>query len=192
MLAVASRKASHIEWREGTAEALPFEDASFDAVVSQFGLMFFPNKDDAISEMLRVLRPSGHLAVAVWDSLENTPGYAALTGLLSRLFGATAAESLVVPYAMGDTEVLSSTFASAGVPDVQIATLDGTARHPSIRAWMHVDIKGWTLADKLDDEQFESLVVEAEHDLARFVTSAGTVEFSSPAHIVTVTKTGVG
>ena len=84
MLAVARREAPEIEWRKGAAEALPFADDGFDAVVSQFGLMFFADQAKAIREMRRVLRPGGRLAVAVWDSLANTPGYAAMTALLQR------------------------------------------------------------------------------------------------------------
>lgn len=68
MLAVAGRKAPHVEWRQGRAEDLPFESQSFDRVVSQFGLMFFADRR-AVQEMVRVLRPGGHLAVAVWGRL---------------------------------------------------------------------------------------------------------------------------
>ena len=64
MLDVARRKAPRIDWREASVEAIPFEDAAFDAVVSQFGLMFVEDKARAIREMVRVLRPAGRLAVA--------------------------------------------------------------------------------------------------------------------------------
>src|SRR5215831_16582765 len=63
MLAVASQRNPGITWQEGTAEALPYPDASFDAVVSQFGLMLFGDRLRGLGEMLRVLRPGGHLAV---------------------------------------------------------------------------------------------------------------------------------
>jgi SAM-dependent methyltransferase len=66
MLQVAKRKAPAIEWRQGRAESLPFEAHSFDATVSQFGLMFFEDRRAALQEMARVLKPGGHLAVAVW------------------------------------------------------------------------------------------------------------------------------
>jgi ubiquinone/menaquinone biosynthesis C-methylase UbiE len=188
MLAVARRKAPQIDWRESSAEALDFDDASFDAVVSQFGLMFFQDKPRAIGEVLRVLRPGGRFAIAVWDSHDRVPGYAALSKLLGRMFGDEAAESLGAPHSLGDTEVLSSLFSAAGAPDVQIETLDGTARYPSIRDWMHVDVRGWTLADQIDDAQFERLVSEAEKELARFVTSDGKVEFSLSAHIAAAIK----
>ncbi len=188
MLAVASRKAPEIEWRQSPAEALGFDDDVFDAVVSQFGMMFFQDKQSAIREIVRVLRPGGCFAIAVWDALERVPGYLALGQLLSRLFGDKDAESLRAPYSLGDTEALSSLFSTAGVPDVKITTLDGTVRYPSVRDWMHVDIHGWTLSDQIDDAQFELLVSEGAKDFAHLVTADGAVEFSSPAHIVTATK----
>jgi SAM-dependent methyltransferase len=55
-----------IDWREGDAEALPFEDAAFDVVLSQYGHMFAPRPDVAIGEMLRVLKPGGTIAFSTW------------------------------------------------------------------------------------------------------------------------------
>lgn len=83
MLTVARRKAPTITWVSAPAEALPFVDASFDAVVSQAALMFFADKIQALREILRVLRPGGRLTIAVWDELDHAPGYAALTRLLA-------------------------------------------------------------------------------------------------------------
>lgn len=188
MLAVARRKAPQIEWWQGVAEALPFEAGRFDAVVSQFGLMFFENKAAAIAEMVRVLRPGGHLAVAVWDALQNTPGYATMVDLLQRLFGPAAADGLRAPFSLGDVAALRSLFSQAGLPDVTITTYPGTAGFPSIQAWAYTDIKGWVLADMLDDTQFNRLLEEAEQVLRPFVTAEGRVAFSAPAHIVTFTK----
>jgi len=188
MLAVARRKAPHIEWRQGRAEALPFDDASFDAVVSQFGLMFFEDRSAALREMMRVLRPGGRMTVAVWDSIDRIPGYAAVTGLLQRLFGEPAADALRMPFTLGDPQDLRSLFADAGIPTVRITTQRGTARFPSIESWMYTDVKGWTLADMIDDAQFGQLLEEARRVLRRFVTADGTVAFDSAAHIITATK----
>ncbi len=55
-----------VEWKEGDAEALPFADGSFDAVLSQFGHMFAPRPEIAAQEMLRVLKPGGRIAFASW------------------------------------------------------------------------------------------------------------------------------
>ncbi|RMF02717.1 MAG: methyltransferase domain-containing protein [Chloroflexi bacterium] len=187
MLAVARRKAPHIEWQSGPAEDLPFENYSFDAVVSQFGLMFFEDRQAALAEMKRVLRPGGRLAVAVWDSLGNTPAYATVTDLLQRLFGDEAANALRAPFKLGDTALLQSLFSQVGVPNAKITTVEGAARFPSIEAWVTTDVKGWTLADMIDEAQFQQLLVEAKKALQPFVTSNGSVAFTSPAHIVTAT-----
>jgi hypothetical protein len=66
--------------------------------------------------------------------------------------------------------------------------MHGDARFPSIRAWMHTDVRGWTLADKLDDEQFELLATEAELEMSRFVNADGSVRFDAPALIVSARK----
>jgi SAM-dependent methyltransferase len=188
MLEVARGKEPSVEWRRGRAEALPFESETFDAVVSQFGLMFFEDQGAALREMMRVLRSGGRLAVAVWGPLGESPGYAAMMELLQRLFGDTAANALRAPFALGDVRVLRSTFAAAGLPDVAVATCEGSARFPSLRSWIYTDVKGWTLADMIDEEQFERLVRAAERDLARFVAADGTVAFRCPAHVVTTRK----
>ena len=185
MLAVAESKAPQIEWRQGRAESLPFEDGWFDAVVSQFGLMFFEDRQAAIREMIRVLRPGGHLAVAVWDTLEHTPGYAAMVDLLQRLFGEEVANGLRAPYNLGDTQTLAALFGDAGLPAAEITTQPGTVRFPSIESWVYTDIKGWVLADAVDEAQFALLLKEAEQALSSFVSDDGGVAFSAPAHIVT-------
>ena len=55
-----------IEFRQADAEALPFADASFDVVVSTFGVMFTPDQDKAAAELLRVCRPGGKIGLANW------------------------------------------------------------------------------------------------------------------------------
>jgi ubiquinone/menaquinone biosynthesis C-methylase UbiE len=187
MLAVARRKAPTLTWHAAPAEALPYDDASFDRVISQFGLMFFADRPRALAEMLRVLRPGGTLAVAVWDRLEATPGYAAVAALLDDLFGPAAAQSIAAPYALGDTDQLASLFAAAGLPAPTIHTLPGKARFPSVDAWIYTDIKGWTLADTIDDDGYNRLKQVAPQHLAPFVLPGGSVEFDAPAHIVTAT-----
>lgn len=188
MLAVARRKGRVIGWHEASAESLPFDDHAFDAVLSQFGLMFFADRTLAIREMWRVLRPGGRLAVAVWGSLEQAPGYAAVVLLLTRLFGEPIAELLRAPYSLGDAKVLGALLAEAGVANPHVRQHPGRARFPSIRAWLECDVRGWTLADRIDDAQFELLLSEAESALQRFASEDGFVDFSHPALIATATK----
>jgi SAM-dependent methyltransferase len=188
MLDVARAKAPGIAWRNGQAESLPFDDAAFDGVVSQFGLMFFDGRVAALREMWRVLRPGGRLAVAVWAALEETPGYAAMTALLHRLFGEKIANELRAPYALGDTGLLRSLCADAGIMDAEVQTVEGTARFPSIQSWVHTDVKGWTLANLIDDAQYRALQQASGPALKQFVQADGTVAFRHPAHIVTAAK----
>jgi SAM-dependent methyltransferase len=188
MLEVARRNAPAIAWHQGRAEDLPFDDHTFDVVASQLALMFFADCLRAVQEMMRVLRPGGTLAIAVWDTLENTPGYAAVVDLLVRLFGDEVADGLRAPFCLGDTQLLRGLLDEAGVPNAHIQTQEGTARFPSIAAWLHTEVKGWVLADVLDDQQFAHLSAAAEQELQPFVTTDGSVAFSAPAHIIIAVK----
>lgn len=187
MLAVAARQASQIRWRQGSADALPYEAGSFDAVVSQFGLMFFENQVAALKEMLRVLRPGGRLAVAVWGPLERSPGYAAFTDLLERRVGGNAADLLRHPFVLSDRNKLAARFAAAGMPTANVSTEVGTVRFPNVRLWVEADVKGWfpQAGIILNDAEVEALIAEAERTLGAFVESSGAVRFPIQAHIVT-------
>jgi SAM-dependent methyltransferase len=188
MLAVARRNAPNIEWRHGRAEALPFDSNNFDAVVSQFGLMFFEDQPAALREMMRVLRPGGRVAVAVWAALEDSPGYAALTNLLQHLFGDRAADALRARFALANPHILRSLFNEAGIHAAHITTHKGTACFPSIESWIYSDIKRWTLADMIDDTQYEQLLAETRRALQPVVGMDGAVAFSMSAHIATASK----
>jgi len=187
MLAVAKEVASGIEWQECAAESLSYQDRSFDAVVSQFGIMFFSDRSKALREMIRVLKPGGRLAVAVWDSLDNSEAYSEEVELLQRLAGKEAADALRAPFALGDKAELIALFETSGVKSVYVETLTGTARFPSVRTMVEADLRGWlpVMGVVLQEEQIDRLLTEAEEVLAAYVTADGKVEFSAPAHIVT-------
>src|SRR5262249_1850701 len=76
-----------ITWQEGTATALPLEDAAFDVVLCQQGLQFFPDRVAALQEMHRVLVPGGRLALSVWGPIASSPGFAVLAEALARHVG---------------------------------------------------------------------------------------------------------
>ncbi len=170
------------------AERVPFPDGSFDAVVSQFGLMFFEDRRAALAEMWRVLRPGGRLAVAVWDAAERSPGYARMIDLIERLFGPAVADALRAPFVLGEPATFAAEFAAAAYTGVRIETLPGTARFPSIDDWVRTDVKGWTLAELIDDEDFERLRRAAGHEMRDFAGSGGAVAFDAPAHLAVAVK----
>jgi SAM-dependent methyltransferase len=190
MLEVARRLAPAVEWQHGFAESLPLPDASFDAVISQFGLMFFADRRQAIREMLRVLAPGGRVGIAVWDALDNSPAYAAEVALVERLAGAEAAAALRAPFVLGDRIRLASLFIEAGVGSVQVTTHHGTGRFPSIRVMVEADLRGWlpVMGVMLDEERIADILEAAEQDLQPFVTADGSVAFDCPAHVVTGTR----
>lgn len=75
-----------VSWQQADALALPFKDATFDAVVCQFGVMFFADKVKAFSEVRRVLVPGGLFAFNVWDRIEENEFAAIVTTALESVF----------------------------------------------------------------------------------------------------------
>lgn len=89
MVAAARRAADHLGFRNAQfdvafADQLPFPADTFDAVVSRFGVMFFPSPVDAVREMLRVLKPGRKLALAVWHFAEENPFFYTLQRVIER------------------------------------------------------------------------------------------------------------
>jgi SAM-dependent methyltransferase len=189
MLGVARRKSNRIQWRDGRAEALPFPDETFDAAVSQFGLMFFPEPAKGLREMMRVLKPGGRLAVAVCDKLTHSPGYDAFATLLERLFGDHIANAFRAPFVLGDAERLRSLCARAGIKGAKVKQLQGKVHFASIASLVSTERACvWTLGGLLDDTQFNRLMTEAEEVLQGFTEADGSVVFDMPALIIIATK----
>jgi len=101
-----------VDWREGDAEFLPFQDAAFDVVLSQFGHMFAPRPEVAIAEMLRVLKPGGTIAFATWPPELFTGRMFTITGRY-----APAPPGVAPPPQWGDPRIVSERLGSA-VKDV--------------------------------------------------------------------------
>jgi SAM-dependent methyltransferase len=184
MLAVARRLDATIEWIHARAESLPLPDASVDAVVSQFGLMFFDDRV-ALREMQRVLRSGGPLAVAVCDAVEHSPGYGVLATLLQTLFGDRVAAAFRAPFAIGDAELLAGLARQAGLARAEVLRRSAGVRFASIDALVSAERACiWTLGGA----QFERLLRAARRALAPFVQRDGSVAFEMPALIISARK----
>lgn len=97
-----SSSTAPIEWLEGDAGALPFENETFDVIFCAFGLMSFPDRVAALKEMHRVLMPDGRLGILVWGSLSKCPGQTAIRDSWERHFGADNVGPVCRMHSLGD------------------------------------------------------------------------------------------
>ena len=117
MLDVAAKTvhSGKVEWRQADAMALPFPDASFDAVVCQFGAMFFPDKAKAYAETRRVLRPGGRFHFNVWDRIADNEFTDVVTDALATLFPADPPRFMArTPHGYHDVEAIARDLRDGG------------------------------------------------------------------------------
>src|SRR5215510_9633741 len=106
---------SRITWRQADALALPFADQAFDAVVCQFGVMFFPDKRKGYREARRVLKPGGTFFFNVWDSLETSPLPDTVAKAIAAAFPADPPNFFArTPHGYNDIAAIRATLAEAG------------------------------------------------------------------------------
>lgn len=177
MLSVARDRCPGATFQQGNVAALPFDDQTFDVVISSFMLMFTPAPETALSEMKRVLKPNGRLVVSVWQGLENNVVYRTLVEATREVAGADSAKSLAWPFAMGELGKLESTFASAGMGDVAMSQHDGTATFPSVEDFVATEIQAWLLADSVKKEQIDAIVGLLRSKYPPFEQAKGPVSF---------------
>ena len=189
MLTVARRLNPEIAWRQGDAVSLPFDDGHFDVVVSQFALMYFPERAVALREMWRVLKPGGRLGVAVWASFEKAVGYRLLAEIAERRTSVEAAAVLRSPFVLGDTEELLGLFRDAGIEPVELGTREDFARFPSTGEFVAAEVRGSPLAGLLSDAEYQALMDEAEASFSSFRVGDGQLHMPIAAHLVSARKT---
>ena len=130
MVLYASARVEEVGWRQADAMALPFDDESFDLVVCQFGVMFFPDKRAAFREVAQVLAPEGRFLFNTWDVLERNDFAAGLAAGMAKAFPEGAPTFLVrIPHGYSNVDEVSSDLAAAGftVDEVTTVTLTGHA-----------------------------------------------------------------
>lgn len=124
-----------VEWRQADALALPFDDGMFEAVVCQFGVMFFPDKPHAFAEVRRVLKPGGMFLFNVWDRVEANDFADAIGDALARVFPDDPPRFMArTPHGYHDVAVIRGDLASAGfASEPRIETLAFRSRADSPR-----------------------------------------------------------
>jgi ubiquinone/menaquinone biosynthesis C-methylase UbiE len=198
MLAIArtrSAAATSIEWHEGSAEALPFPDASFDVVLCQQGVQFFPNRVAALREMRRVLVPGGKLWLSVWRAMQYNLFFTTLADAIARHVSAQVAAASGGPFMLGDAEELRAVVTEAGFHDVRVRIAMRLVRWPqadeSILAPIHLFRMLATPAgspvEALDEATNTALLKDVRAALQSYTDDEG-LAVPSETHFVSASK----
>lgn len=114
-----------VTWKQADASKLPFEDAAFDAVVCQFGVMFLPDKVASHREVRRVLIPGGRYLFAVWDRLEANPISLLAGQAVARIFSDDPPNFLErMPFGYHDRKVIREAVERAGFSAVDVEVVE--------------------------------------------------------------------
>jgi len=122
-----------VEWRQADVLALPFDDQEFDAVVCQFGVMFFPHKSTAFAEAHRVLRPGGALIFNVWDRIEENEFADTVATAVASMFPGDPPSFLArTPYGYSDRSAIQRDLSVGGfLAQAQVTTIAERSRADS-------------------------------------------------------------
>ncbi|MEJ5991796.1 class I SAM-dependent methyltransferase [Ramlibacter sp. PS3R-8] len=179
-----------VQWRQADAMQLPFPDASFDAVLCQFGVMFFPDKRAAFAEARRVLRPGGVFLFNVWDAIEHNEFADTVTQALAHVFPADPPLFLArTPHGSHDTDALTVDLARAGfarAPEVETVTARSRAPSPNIPAVAYC--QGTPLRNEIEARGEGRLVMATDAAMQAIARrfGRGPVDGKIQAHVFTV------
>ncbi len=181
-----------VEWRQADAMQLPFDDASFDAVACQFGVMFFPDKARAFAEMRRVLRPGGVLVYNVWDRIEENELADTVTGALAALFPDDPPRFMArTPHGYHDVAAIARDLRAGGFDATpQIDTVPARSRAPTARLAAIAYCQGTPWRSEIEARDPAGLGPATDASTraiaARF--GDGPVDGRIQAHVVTVAR----
>ena len=184
MLAVARRVRPGLEWRQGDAADLPFPDRSFDRVLCQMALMFFPDRVQTLAEMARVTRSGGAVAVCVPAALDEQPAYGRFVQVAVEHAGAAARSLLGAYWSCGDLRELTGWFTAAGLVVAATRTELGTAAFDSPEDLAATEIQGSPLVERISDEIYHRIREGAREALRPFSRPDGSLAAPLRAHLV--------
>ena len=181
-----------VEWRQADAMQLPFPDATFDAVVCQFGVMFFPEKSKAFSEARRVLRPDGVFIFNAWDRIEDNEFADTVTRALESMFPDNPPRFMArTPHGYHDLAIIERDLAGGGfTAPARIDTVTARSRAASPRIPAIAICQGTPLRNEieaLDASRLGEATDVAEKAIARRFGN-GAVDGKIQAHVVTIER----
>lgn len=193
MLGVAARRvrSDKVSFEVADAQQLRFADGSFDLVVCQFGVMFFPDKVLGHSEARRVLRESGKYLMVVWDKVERNLATLTAGRAVAELFPGEAARFYErVPFRYHERETIEQDLRAAGFERIEIETVEMRSRAASARDAAIALVQGTPMRADIEaiaPESLDRATDAAEQALRQFEGPGG---FDAPmaAHVVTTTR----
>ena len=196
MLAVARSvspiSGAAVEWSEASALAIPFPEATFNLVLCQQGLQFFPDRPAALREVHRVLVPDGRLVLSVWRAIQYSPGFAILAEALARHVSSEAGKAMQTPFSLGEVDELRTLVVAAGFRDVTIRSAVKSLRFPSPEDFVRRYVAGSALAGlvaQVSPDIPEALLGDVRQELHNHVDDEG-VAFPIEAHVVAARSPG--
>ena len=180
-----------ITWRQADALDLPFDDASFDVVVCQFGVMFFPDKVSAYAEALRVLKAEGSFLFNTWDHIGENEFADVVAEAAASVFPDDPPLFLArTPHGYHDVELVRDELSKAGFSQISIETLPETSPAPSPRHAAIAYCQGTPLCNEI--EARDASLLEHVTDLASEAIAArfgnGQVSGKIRGHIVAAVR----
>ncbi len=163
---------------------LPFRGASFDAVVCQSALFFFPDLDRALAEMARVVRPGGVVVIQTYAALTDQVAYQEFDAIVRRIAPGEALDLLDTYWSMGDLPGLTAALQRSGLLVVETRTTRGTVRYGTVENLVQTEIKGTPLAERLSQDQIEEILTESAAVLHPYVSAERGLELPITAHLV--------
>jgi len=180
-----------VTWKVADAQALPFEDQSFDAIVCQFGAMFFPDKVKAYKEARRVLRASGRFLFNVWDKIADNEFADVVTQALGDMFPSDPPLFMArTPHGHHDIARIRADLKAAGFNDISIEAKDERSKAPSARDVAVAYCEGSPLRNEIEARDINRLQEATSRAAAAIKRRFGTgpVDARIRAIIITASK----
>ena len=192
MIDVAKTKPvlAKVAWQACDATNLPFADASFDVVASQFGVMFFPDKLMAYRDTHRVLRRGGHFVFNVWDKLEANPAPSILLNTLAKIFPDDPPSFMRrVPHGYREASEIAQTLNAAGFSKVDAVTFQLPCQAASARHLAIALCQGTPTRPEIEQREPEGLNRVTAAVEAAFVNEFGQGEVKTTMQAIVFTAT---
>lgn len=179
---------TRLNWQQADALDLPFGDNSFDAVLCQFGAMFFPDRTAGYAEARRVLSPGGRLFFNVWDRIEANQFADVVTRAVAGMFPNDPPQFLArTPHGYHDPKRIRADVAAAGFAHVALETVTVTSRAPDARFVAVAKTMGTPLYNEIAERDPGRLAEATDIAEAALIAAFGTGPIEAPIQAIVVT-----